>query len=103
MSLNKFEDTIQQYTLYTQLLDNFLSTIVSTANIKLDLRPNGDKFILENSIAYSKIYRDSPYIDQEYWKDGIVDYNEYLACTITGNNYHARKRRVYDKFATIKN
>ena len=94
---------IQQYTQYTQTLDNFLSTIVSIANIKLDLRPDGDKFILENSITYSKIYRDSPYIDQGYWKEGIGDYDEYLACSVVGNNYHARKRRVYDKFTTIKN
>ncbi|VBB18965.1 hypothetical protein YASMINEVIRUS_1497 [Yasminevirus sp. GU-2018] len=101
MTLEKFEDVIKRYTLYTDSLDNFLSTMVSTADVKVELRPDGDKFILENKDTYAKIYRESPYIKQSYWKEGIADYNEYLESTEMGNNYHARKRRVYDKFAVM--
>lgn len=101
MALQKFEDSIKNYTLYTEEIEKFLSILVTTADIKTSLRPNGDEFISENQGTYAKLYRDSPYIKQTYWKKGNEDYNAYLINKNSNSNYHARRRRAYERFAQM--
>lgn len=102
MSLEKFEEDIKKYTSYIETLGNFMSDMVSIADIKLELRPDGDKFIVENKDVYSNIYRTSPYIKQSYWIDSIKDYNKYLDnLDAGGNDYKARKRRLYNRYAAL--
>lgn len=102
MSLEKFEEDIKKYTSYTETLGNFMSDMVSIADIKLELRPDGDKFIVNNKDVYSNIYRTSPYIKQSYWIAGIKDYNNYLnSLDAGGNDYRGRKRRLYNRYAAL--
>ena len=102
VSLEKFEEDIKKYTSYTETLGNFMSDMVSIADIKLELRPDGDKFIVDNKDVYSNIYRTSPYIKQRYWIDSIKDYNNYLDnLDAGGNDYRARKRRLYNRYAAL--
>lgn len=99
MTLEKHEDSIKKYTVYTDTIESFLSNMISTADVKISLRPDGDIFILENKDMYSKIYRDSPYISQSQWKQGMNEYLKYLENLEQGTNYLSRKRRLYDRYA----
>jgi hypothetical protein len=102
MSLEKFEENIKKYTSYTETLGNFMSDMVSIADIKLELRPDGDKFIVDNKDVYSNIYRTSPYIKQRDWIASIKDYNNYLNnLTTGGNDYRGRKQRLYNQYAAL--
>ena len=103
MTINKFEDTVKNYTLYITTIDNFLSVLISTVDIDPELRIDGNEFILSNKDTYAKIYRDSPYIKQSYWKSGIVEYNNYIKNTEINYNFHSRKRRLYDKYTIVPN
>jgi hypothetical protein len=76
--LCKFDDTIKAYTMYTNCISNFLSIIVSTVDMKVQFRPDGDKFIMDNNTIYTKLRRDAPYIDQTYWTSGALEYNKYI-------------------------
>lgn len=131
MTLEKFEELVKNYTLYIESLDIFMSNMVSMADIKIELRPDGDKFILENKETYSMLYRKSPYIKKSYWEQGMKNYINYLKTISTVDvldstnksnviirtvrsilptfnktpdklfNYHSRKRRIYDRFALM--
>jgi hypothetical protein len=95
MTLQKFEDFIKSYTSYTENIGLFLSNIASMADIKIDLRPDGNKYILDNKESYTSIFSNSPHISQSDWKDSIDEYNAYLKNASNSNNYHTRKRRAY--------
>jgi len=100
INLEKFDDMIKEYTTYTEIIGNFLSTIISTADMKIELRPNGDSFILSNKDIYSEIYRKSPYINHTYWKAAVAEYENYLKNTdVEKHSYLSRKRTVYTKYA----
>jgi hypothetical protein len=101
MTLEKFEETIKSYTLYIETIGNFLSDMVTTADIKVELRPNGDQFILDNKDNYSNIFRKSPYIKQSYWMESLKEYSCYILTIGEGNDYNSRKIRAYDKYAML--
>ena len=94
--LENYDDIIEKYTRYTDKIGNFLANIVSISEIKKELRPDGDKYVIDNRKLYSDIYRESPYIKHSYWKDGIVSYNNYISNL--DNSYCARKRNDIAKY-----
>lgn len=90
--------TIQTYTSYTDRLDSFLSTLVSTIDVRPELRPDANKFITDNRIEYAAIYKDSPYIDKKYLQRGLNDYNTYVLANSEKQLYCSRKRANYVSF-----
>ena len=78
MALKKYEDTVKEYTVYIEKLTLFLSNIVSTADMKAQLRPDGDKFILDNKEKYAELFRTCPYMAQSSWEYGATKYENYL-------------------------
>jgi len=97
--LENYDDIIEQYTRYTDKIGNFLASIVSISEIKKTLRPDGDKYIIDNRKIYSDIYRESPYIKHSHWKKGIVSYNNYVLNI--DNDYCSRKRNDIAKYINI--
>lgn len=104
-----YEDNIKSYTVYSENIGNFLSGLVSTAELKIGLRPDGDVFILSNKDSYSDIFSKSPYIDRSQWENGIKKYNSYISSSTTnanrgigfdsiGSNYFARKMKAYSSY-----
>ena len=92
----KIDDIIKSYTSYAETINNFLSIIVSTHDMKKELRPDGNKFILQNNSIYINICKTAPHIDQRYWIDGMKQYNNYCANVDTENgNYLLNKSRIY--------
>jgi hypothetical protein len=101
MTLKKYDDNIKSYTSYIENLNNLLSDLTTTSDIKPELRPDGDKFIIDRKDVYMNIYRKCPYIGQTEWKDAIDEYNEYLKHLDTKvDNYHGRKRHAYNRYVT---
>jgi hypothetical protein len=94
--LENYDDIIEQYTRYTDKIGNFLASIVSISEIKKTLRPDGDKYIIDNRKIYSDIYRESPYIKHSHWKKGIASYNNYVLNV--DNDYCSRKRNDIVKY-----
>lgn len=94
--LENYDDIIEKYTRYTDKISIFLANIVSMSEIKPELRPDGDKYIIENRKIYSDIYRESPYIKQSYWKDGIISYDNYIVNI--DNSHCSRKRNNMSKY-----
>lgn len=94
LSLEKIEENIKRYTTYTNFIDDFLSDLIPTANIKIALRPDGNKYILEQKEIYEKIQKDSPYVIQSYWNDGLAEYHKYILGI--SDAHYARKRKIYD-------
>jgi hypothetical protein len=104
MSIEKFEDIIKEYTLYTDNIGNFLSVIFATADLKPELRQNGDDFILNNRETYADIYKNSPYMKQSYWLQGIEEYNKYIeTIDVDAHNHRSRKRKIFDDYAKMNN
>jgi hypothetical protein len=101
MTLEKYDDNIKSYTSYIENLNNLLSDLTTTSDIKPELRPDGDKFIIDRKDIYMNIYRKCPYIGQTEWKDAIDEYNDYLKHLDTkADNYHGRKRHAYTRYVT---
>jgi hypothetical protein len=97
---SKIEEIIQSYTSYIERLENFLSNLVTIADVKPELRPDGDVFVSENRETYAGIYRDSPYISKGYWNTGMSDYKSYvLDADPEKELYCSRKRSNYAFFA----
>jgi hypothetical protein len=107
--LSKFDDTIKMYTKYTNDINNFLSIIISMADMKVQLRPDGNKFIMDYNIVYIKLRRDAPQISQTYWNTGVIEYNKYIKNNDieTGNiSVIANKLSIsgeYGRYRTVKN
>ena len=102
MTIEKYEDIIKTYTIYSDEIEKFLSNLISTADVKLSLRPDGDQFILENKTAYAKLYRDSPHIAQSAWKASNVEYLKYLDKLNDEEKFmKTRKRRAFDDFIPV--
>lgn len=100
-TLEKYDETIKSYTSYIDNLNSLLSDLTTTSDIKPELRPDGDKFIIEHKAAYTNIYRKCPHIDQTQWKDAIDEYNEYIRKLDSGDDdYHGRKRHAYTRYVT---
>jgi hypothetical protein len=96
MTIEKFENTIKEYTKYTDFIDVLLSKLIATSNLKPELRENGNEFILKYNDTYAEIYKDPPYIKQSYWLAGVKLYNIYENDKNIINNYNSRKRRIID-------
>lgn len=97
-TLAKYEDTIRSYTSYNQTISSFLSTLVTTADMKIELRPDGDMFILENQQNYKNIFQKSPYIGRSDWKYGLQQYTKYIKNMDVGGDYRSRRRKLYDRY-----
>jgi len=89
---------IQTYTSYTERLDSFLSNLVSTIDVRPELRPDANKFITDNRIEYAAIYKDSPPIDNSYLQRGLNDYKTYVLANSEKQLYCSRKRANYASF-----
>jgi hypothetical protein len=97
---SRFEDVIQSITSYVEKIENFLSGLVSIADVKPELRPDGDSFVTENRETYAQIYREAPNISKGQWDDGIKDYKEYVLNADPEKEIHcSRKRTNYAYFA----
>jgi hypothetical protein len=97
---SKFEDVIQSLTSYVEKLEAFLSGLVSIADIKPELRPDGDSFVSERRETYAEIYREAPNISQRQLQHGIRDYKEYVLNVDPEKEIHcSRKRANYAYFA----
>lgn len=94
--MENFDDTIEKYTRYTDKISIFLANIISISEIKLELRPDGDQYIMENRKIYTDIYRECPYIKQSYWQEGIISYNNYILSI--DNSQCSRKRNIISKY-----
>lgn len=99
VTIAQYEDNIRAYTQYSNDIETFIGSIISVASIKIELRPDGDEFILKNSEIYSEINRRSPHIRQSLWQQGIKTYNQYISSIENGNdNFHSRKKRVFNTY-----
>jgi hypothetical protein len=98
ITLEKFDDIIKQYTEYISNIGNFLCNIISTADMKIDLRPDGDSFIVDNRSSFVDIFNKNPYIGRNYWKEGLEEYNKYIENISNPQNCIDQKRRAYDKY-----
>lgn len=98
--LENYDDIIERYIRYTDKIGNFLASIISISDIKKELRPDGNKYIMDNRKIYSDIYRESPYINQSQWMEGILAYNNYIINI--DNNYSSRKRNDISKYVNKK-
>lgn len=97
---SKFEDVIQSLTSYVGKIDHFLSSMVSIADIKPELRPDGDSFVTENRETYAEIYREAPNISKSQMESGIQDYKKYVINADPEKETHcSRKRTNYAYFA----
>lgn len=97
MTLKQFASNIKDYTTYTETIEKFLGDLTSIADMKISLRPDGNKFITEKNSTYEKIFSNSPYISQVYWNEGIKEYNNYIQNN-DGNNYYGRTHTAHSKF-----
>jgi hypothetical protein len=99
MALEKYDDNIKSYTSYIESLNILLSDLTTTSDIKFELRPDGDKFILDYKDIFTNIYRKSPYIGQTEWKAAINEYSSYLKNLDSGmDDYRGRKRHTYTRY-----
>jgi hypothetical protein len=111
-----YEDNIKSYTIYSESIGKFLSNLISIAELKIGLRPDGDEFIISNKDSYSDIYSKSPYIDRSQWENGIKEYNTYISSTVgktsvgreigpdgIGSDYIARKMKAYASYILPSN
>ena len=99
VAISQFEDNIKAYTLYSNDIEIFLGNIISIASMKIELRPDGDEFILKNADIYAELNRRSPHIQQSMWQKGIKIYNQYMDSIENGNdNFHSRKKRVFNEY-----
>jgi hypothetical protein len=97
---SRFEDVIQSITSYVEKIENFLSGMVSIADVKPELRPDGDSFVTENRETYAQIYREAPNISKGQWNDGMKDYKNYVLNADPEKEIHcSRKRENYAYFA----
>lgn len=100
IKVEKFGDTIQEYTSYIERLENFLSSLVSVTDVKPELRPDGDEFVYGNRETYAAIYRDSPYITHDNFDKASQDYKDYVENADPEKQTHcSRKRANYAAFA----
>lgn len=103
-SLADYDSIIKNYTSYTENLNTFLTNLVMVAEMKSELRPDGDTFILNNRGTYTDLYSKNPYMKQSDWNAGMKAYQSYLmslsADDKNTNNYVGRNRTVYNKYAS---
>jgi hypothetical protein len=96
VAIAQFEDNIKAYTLYSNDIETFLNNIISVASMKIELRPDGDEFILRNAEVYAELNRRSPRISQSMWQRGMALYDQY-----TNNNEkstRSRKKRIFSEY-----
>jgi hypothetical protein len=99
----KFDDTIKIYTIYIENVSDFLSNIVSVADMKSELRPNGNTYILEKSNVYSTLYKNAPNLDHKQMLEAIKEYEKYSKNNdLEKGNYLLQKSFNFKKYI-IKN
>lgn len=97
--IQKYDEIIKSYTSYTENLGKFLNELTMVSDIKLELRPNGDKFILDNEALFTSICQKCPFMAQSNWKQAMSNYTSYINNLGSGaDDYNGRNRRVYDKY-----
>jgi hypothetical protein len=68
-------NNIKSYADYIKDTDTFLSRIKSIDSIKnLELRPNGDEFILSNRELYENIQRNAPHLTRNQWRTHVKEF-----------------------------
>lgn len=99
VAFQNYDNVIKSYTSYIQSIENFLSQLNTMIDVKSQLRPDGDTFILNNETVYANIFRNSPYLSQSEWEKAIAQYNIYLSDLNLGkNNYYEKNRHIYSKY-----
>jgi hypothetical protein len=93
-TIEKIDDDIKSYTIYTENIKKFLSNLTATADIKSELRPDGNKFINDHKELYMNICQTNPNMSQGDWNDANSHYTEFLTHLDT-NNYHGRNKKAY--------
>ncbi len=96
----QFEENIKAYSTYCKDIELFLGNIISIASMKIELRPDGNQYILTNSEIYSDIYQKSPHIEKKYWIDANKAYQSCIKSINNGeDNYYARKKIIFNVYA----
>jgi hypothetical protein len=103
-TIQKYDDIIKSYTSFIETIDKFLSNLVATSDIKAELRPDGDKFILDNKNIYMRICQTNPPMEKSNWNEAINYYKQYLNNLVNGKeDYYGQKRNAYKKNISSNN
>jgi len=99
----KFDEMIKIYTIYIENLSDFLSNIVSVADMKSELRPNGNTYIIDKSNIYSSLYKNAPNLDHKLMLKALKEYDKYsLNNDLEKGNYLVQKSCNLKKYI-VKN
>ena len=101
-TIQKFDDIIKSYTSFIENIDKFLSNLVATSDIKPELRPDGDKFIIDNKNIYMRICQTNPPMEKSYWNNAMTYYTQYLNNLPNGKeDFYGQKRNAYKKNTSV--
>ena len=71
---------------------------ITWADMKAQLRPDGDKFILDNKEIYAELFRTCPYMAQSSWEYGATKYENYLDNVNDDININNKQKNVNNVF-----
>ena len=87
LKIDKFEDNIQLYTSHVDKLDGFSSNLITTMDMKKELRPNGNIFVINNRDKFNNIIKNGPDIKSSDWKKAKKEYEKYISGKTNDNSY----------------